>query len=136
MVIPPANSGDRRGRPTFGYHHYLKEMYRKGMLPSVTLDIYGGRLTPRNVTLEHLVPHSMGGPNTLRNYALATKENNNARGCEDLNNFLSLKTIQAYLEQFRNLSVTYKDEKGSIKFSGNRYIEFIRATLNKLGVNV
>lgn len=135
MVIPTVTS-NRNDRTTFGYHHYLKDMYRKGMLPSVKKDIYGGNLTPKNVTLEHLVPHSQGGASNLKNYALATKENNNSRGCDDIRNFVNLNAIKEYLNQFRDISITYKDGEGAIKFNGNRYIEFMKATLKKLGVIV
>jgi len=60
---------------SFGYSSPLKTLYKKGKLP-VKYDFYGSKLTNKNVTLEHLKPHSQGGKTNLKNLVLATKENN------------------------------------------------------------
>ena len=65
--------------PTFGYSHPLKTLYRQGKLP-VRYGFYGDKLTQKNVSLEHLKPHSKGGKTELSNLVLASKQKNQARG--------------------------------------------------------
>lgn len=66
-------------QPTFQYNSPLKTLYRKGELP-VIYGFYGDRLTQKNVSLEHLKPHSKGGKTVLSNLVLASKQKNQARG--------------------------------------------------------
>lgn len=54
-------------QPTFGYNHPLKSLYKSGQL-NLKYGFYGGKLTRKNVTLEHLKPHSKGGKTELNNY--------------------------------------------------------------------
>ena len=72
---------------TFGYHSPLKTLYKKGKMPKVIYGFYGDKLTPKNVTLEHLLPHSKGGASELDNFVLASKQNNLARGNDDIRKF-------------------------------------------------
>ena len=109
-------------QPTFGYSHYLKTMWKKGQLPQVKRGFYGDTLTLRNVSLEHLHPKSKGGKTELDNLVLASNRLNNARGDKPLIQFIDLKAMARYLDQFRNIKV-----KG---FDGNNYIAMI---LNKVG---
>ena len=111
--------------PTFGYSHQLKTLYRQGKLP-VKYGFYGDRLTQKNVSLEHLKPHSKGGKTELSNLVLASKQRNQARGNADINNFANKETIIKYLSQF--IDVKIKD------FDGNKYINAIIKTLTNLGV--
>ncbi len=108
---------------TFGYHHRLKDLYKKGLLP-VNYGFYGGRLTVNNVSLEHLKPYSKGGRTELDNLVLATKENNSRRGNKDIIPFLNETNITNYLKQFVNVKL--KD------FDGNKYIQSILRTIKKL----
>ena len=111
--------------PTFGYSHQLKNLYRQGKLP-VKYGFYGDKLTQKNVSLEHLKPHSKGGETVLSNLVLASKQKNQARGNADIRNFANKETIIKYLNQFIDIKI--KD------FDGNKYINGIIKTLTNLGV--
>ena len=111
--------------PTFGYSHQLKTLYIQGKLP-VKYGFYGDKLTQKNVSLEHLKPHSKGGETVLSNLVLASKQKNQARGNADIRNFANKETIIKYLNQFIDIKI--KD------FDGNKYINGIIKTLTNLGV--
>ena len=114
-------------QPTFGYSHYLKTMYKKGKLPQVKKGFYGETLNAKNVSLEHLNPISKGGKTELSNLVLAHKDINNKRSDKPLAEFLNLKAMSAYLEQFKNIKIG--------KFDGNKYIAMILETVGGL-INV
>ena len=111
-------------RVSFGYQHPLKTMWKRGQLPTVKLGIYGDELTRSNISLEHLLPKSRGGQTTTSNLALASQEKNFERSSYDIFLFTTQEKIQQYLDQFKNIVV--------IDFSGNKYIEEILKTLEKL----
>lgn len=113
--------------PNFQYSSPLKTLWRKGKLPSVRYGFYGDRLTQKNVSLEHLKAHSKGGKTNLANLVLASKEKNNARGNDAINDYLNVKNIIRYLAQFKDIRL--KD------FDGNKYIAGVLATLGGL-INV
>lgn len=110
---------------TFGYHSPLKTLYKKGQMPKVIYGFYGDKLTPKNVTLEHLLPHSKGGASELDNFVLASKQNNLARGNDDIRKFANKECIVRYLSQFMGIKLPY--------FNGDKYIKGILQTLEKLG---
>lgn len=110
-------------QPTFGYSHYLKTLYKKGQLP-VKRGFYGEIISPKTVSLEHLNPISKGGKTELSNLVLAHKDINNKRSDKPLGEFLNLKAMSAYLEQFKNLKIG--------KFDGNKYIAMILETVGNL----
>lgn len=110
---------------TFQYNSPLKTLWRKGELP-VKYGFYGDMLTQKNVSLEHLKPHSKGGKTELSNLVLASKQKNQARGNADIRNFANKEIIAKYLSQFIGVKV-----KG---FDGNKYINGIIKTLTDLGV--
>lgn len=95
-------------------------------MPTVTKGIYGNPINKKNVTLEHLQPHSKGGRTDLSNLALASKEANNARGNKPLGDFLNKEMLESYLAQF-NFSLPGK-------FNGFQYQEMIRQTCENQGV--
>lgn len=107
----------------FGYSHELKTLYKKGKLP-IEFDFYGSKLTKKNVTLEHLLPHSYGGRTTLDNLVLATRENNQARSNKPLEEFMDWYNVNRYLKQFEKLQI------GNI--SGKDYIKMILNTISKI----
>ena len=109
--------------PTFGYSNILKTLYKKGDLP-IKYGFYGGELSPKTVSLEHLKPHSKGGKTVLSNLVLTTKNNNNRRGDKPLGLFFIWEYVDQYLDQFIGLKV-----KG---FDGDLYIKMIRKTLDEL----
>ena len=110
---------------TFGYHSPLKTLYKKGQMPKVIYGFYGDKLTPKNVTLEHLLPHSKGGASELDNFVLASKQNNLARGNADIRKFANKECIVRYLSQFMGIKLPH--------FNGDKYIKGILQTLEKLG---
>lgn len=109
---------------SFGYSSKLKTYYKSGKLPSVKYGFYGDKLTLKNVSLEHLLPHSKGGTTTLDNLVLASKENNMKRGNEDIKKYLNADNLKRYVSQF--IGVKLKD------FDGNKYVSDILRTINKL----
>ena len=121
MLIQPIPPNSQ----TFGYSHPLKTLYIKGKLP-VKYGFYGDRLTQKNVSLEHLKPHSKGGKTELNNLVLASKQKNQARGNADIRNFANKETIIKYLSQFIDVKIN--------DFDGNKYINGIIKTLTNLGV--
>ena len=110
--------------PNFGYSHALKTAWKKGKIPQVKYGFYGERLTKKNISLEHLKPISQGGKTEWKNLVLASNKINNARGDKPLEQFLDLKAMARYLEQFKNIKV-----KG---FDGNKYIAMILETVGGL----
>lgn len=81
-------------------------------------------LTKDTVSLEHITPVSQGGKTVLDNLALATKENNSARGNEDIGKFLTFEMIRNYLSQFKDVKVN--------GFDGNQYIMELRRKFDEL----
>ena len=117
------NTNTNYNNISFGYSHELKTLYKKGKLP-IEFDFYGSKLTKKNVTLEHLLPHSYGGRTTLDNLVLATRENNQARSNKPLEDFMDWYNINRYLKQFEKLQI------GNI--SGKDYIKMILNTISKI----
>lgn len=115
---------------SFGYKTLLKDLWMKGELPTVKYGLYKKKLTKKNCSNEHLIPHSLGGPTSPSNIALADKFINNARGNKDIRMFLTVEDIKLYLSQF--VDVVVKKNKKVI-FSGNEYIKGIIPTFEKLG---
>lgn len=109
---------------TFCQNHPLKTHWLKGHLPSVRYGIYGGELTPENISLEHLQSKKAHGRTTYSNLALATKQNNNRRSSHPLKNYLTQEQADAYLNQFRGVEAD--------DFSGDRYIRRVESTIKRL----
>lgn len=93
----------------------MKQLWKKGKLPQVKKGLYGGELTNENITNEHIVPKSKGGANNDSNMALATEENNNARGNEPIDKFVTEEDAEQYAEQFRGIKLH--------DFDGDSYIK-------------
>lgn len=108
---------------TFGYSHNLKTAFKKGLLPTVKFDVYGNYLNKDNVSLEHIIPHSLGGKTTLDNLLLVDKKANQKRGTRPLKLFVNKDMIDIYLWQFRGLKNTF--------VNGNQYIKLVKPTLLK-----
>lgn len=108
----------------FGYKSPLKSEWLKGNMPSVKYGIYGGKLKPYNVTLEHIIPHSKGGKTELKNLALAVDINNWGRGDKPFNLFFSQIVFDKYIEQFKNIKLP--------DFDGNEYIKELTKTIKRV----
>ena len=119
MIVQPIPNG----QPTFGYKWHVKTKYLKGQLPTVKVDVSGRKLTPKNVSNDHIVPHSKGGKTVDENLMLATKEFNQLRGNKPLKDFITAKGLANYLSQFIDVKVG--------EFDGNKYIQAILKTLRK-----
>ena len=63
-------------KTSFGYKSILKDEFLKGNLPTVKKDMGGNKLTKKNVTNGHMLPHSQGGKTILPNLMLETVEYN------------------------------------------------------------
>lgn len=125
MIKPIMKDGklDNKDKINFGYKNKLKTLFKKGKLPSVKFDVFGGELTPKNVTLDHIIPKSEGGVSKMCNYTLATDYWNHLRGNRPLSGFLTKENWERYIAQFVDVIVG--------DFDGNKYIKDIMKTLEK-----
>lgn len=112
-----------KSKPSFGYHWRAKDLWKKGKLPSVTHDVSGRKLTMKNVTIDHYVPHSKGGKTEDGNLMLATKEFNQLRGNRPLSDFVTPQQVYKYLEQWVDVIVE--------GFNGNKYIKELLSSFSK-----
>ena len=83
-------TGSNQNQPAFGYSNELKTLFKKGLLPTVKVDVMGNKLTKKNVTLDHIIPKSRGGTNELNNLQILTVFENLAKRDmtqEEWNNF-------------------------------------------------
>lgn len=122
-MIEPINSNQLSFK---GYQHPLKTLFKKGQMPSVKYGLYGEKIGPDNVSLEHLKPHSWGGKTEYGNLALADRGKNAARGSRPLADALSWDMLEKYLSQF-NFRIKNV-------FNGYEYQEKVRQTCEQLGV--
>lgn len=106
-----------------GYNSKLKMLYKAHKLPQVKYGFYGDRLTIDNASVEHLRPVAKGGVTEFSNIVLASKTQNNNRGTKPLSEFINLKAMIKYLEQFINIDVD--------GFNGNNYIAQILQTVGR-----
>ena len=117
---------------SFGYKSVLKTEWLKGHMPSVTKGIYGGKLTKKNVTLEHIIPHSRGGKTEIANLALAVDVNNFHRSNRPLKDYFDPIEFQEYLKQFEGINLP--------NFNGRIYIDrltkVVKRVLRNEGVDV
>lgn len=103
---------------SFQYKHPLKTQWLKGKLPTVKLGLYGEKLTPKTVSIEHLTPACKGGGLDWGNIVLADKFKNSQRGIEPIEKFVTIEMLRKYLEQFKDIMIG--------DFEGNEYIKLIR----------
>lgn len=108
---------------TFGYKSILKDEFRKGNIP-LEKGFYGGRLNPKNVSLEHCQAHCKGGKSNLANYVLTTTQNNMKRGKADIFQYATKENTEAYFKVFEKCDI------GQVK--GTDYLAMISKTLRKL----
>ena len=125
MTVPLQKSNRQKDEKSlsFGYSNQLKTLFLKGKLPSVQYDISGRKLTKKNVTLDHVIPKSKGGPSKMENYTLATYEFNQLKGNKPMKDFLTIENLSRYIKQFIDVHVD--------DFWGNKYIKGLLETLKK-----
>lgn len=91
MDVKPINS-----RITFNSR--IKRLYKTGKI-KLDYDIYGLPLNKNNVTDEHIICKCFGGSSEESNIALATREMNNLRGCKPIEQFVTMKMVNKYIER-------------------------------------
>jgi len=100
---------------SFGYNHPLKKAFDKGLLGKDFKGLYGIKLTSKNRTVEHIVPHSLGGGLNWGNTALADRTMNAIRGIKPIEEFVTFDMWKAYLKQFIKIKNQYIDGMHYIK---------------------
>ena len=110
------------------------EWLRGNLSPQVSKGLYGNKLTPNNISIEHLVPRNpkarlngrpvRRGRNVLDNFALATKQANNARGNDPLRDHLTREQADEYLKQFKGIKTPI--------FDGDSYVKRVGKTIDRL----
>lgn len=125
MIKPIRKEGNlpKKDNISFGYSDKLKTLFKKGKFPSVIVDAFGEKLTPDNVTLDHVIPKCEGGLSRTENYMLATDYFNQLRGRKPLRLFVTDEGLNKYLNQFVNICVD--------GFDGNKYIRDLMKTLER-----
>lgn len=108
-----------------GYHSPLKTAWKQGRLPTVTKGIYRKPLKKETISVEHILPYSLGGKTTIDNVFIADKFENSKRGIKPISEVITYKDLFDYYSQFIDVKT-----KG---FNGNDYIIRTMRTINKLG---
>ena len=98
----------------------VRELWIRGKLPSVKMDIYGLPLSKKTVSREHIVPKSLGGTTFNSNIALADKFENSKRGCAKLSEFTTLENVVNYFLQFVGIKIK---EGNKVMFDGDKYFK-------------
>ncbi len=104
VIIPPATV-DYPPNPNFGYSHKLKTDFKKGLLPTVKFDVAGIELNNKNVTLDHVVPKSLGGESNLFNYMLSSDWFNAFRGVVPLAKLITKEMFDKWAKQYEDIMV-------------------------------
>ncbi len=107
----------------FGYHSPMMREFKKGKIP-LKCGAYGGKITSKNASHEHIIPHSKGGPDTQSNYLLTTKELNEARGCEP---FIKHVNWIALLEYFSVMLRTKTDKFDGVEYTKGAITNILKA---------
>lgn len=113
---------DKLDLVSFGYSCKLKTLFKKGII-KVPYSFYGGALSKRKVSIEHVIPRSKGGKSCQSNYVLCNKEQNWARGNDPICSFINWENVWRYLDQFRGVKVD--------GFDGDEYIKQILSAINE-----
>ena len=100
---------------SFQYNHPLKKAFDKGLLGKDFKGLYGIKLNKRNRTIEHVIPHSLGGGLNWGNTALADRTMNAKRGIKPIEEFVTFDMWKAYLKQFEKIKNKYVNGMHYIK---------------------
>lgn len=99
----------------FKYNHPLKKAFDKGLLGKDFKGLYGIKLKIDTRTVEHIVPHSLGGGLNWGNVALADRIMNSIRGIKPIEEFVTFDMWKAYLRQFEKIKNEYVNGMHYIK---------------------
>lgn len=105
-----------------GYYCELKRLYKKGLI-KVKYSFYGGKLNPKKLSIEHIIPRSKGGKNCQSNYVLVNSSQNSDRGNSPLNHYIDWEAVGIYLKQFEGIKVK--------NFDGDQYIKDVIASIDE-----
>lgn len=76
----------------------IKRLYKQGKI-KLDRDIYDFPITPETVSDEHIICKCFGGSSNESNIALAHKQMNNLRGCKPIEQFVTIKMVNKYIER-------------------------------------
>ena len=127
-MIQPIGTQLQTPQISFTHKWEVKTMWKKGKLPQIKYGFYGDELTIKNCTVEHLLPISKGGKTKTNNLVLASAANNQARSNIDLRKVIDIPTAKQYLRQFQGIKMK--------TFNGDSYIQMIKNTLKRLGIDL
>ena len=111
----------------------VRDLWMKGKLPQVKIDIYGLPLAKKTCSREHIVPKSIGGSSHNSNIALADKFMNSKRGTEKLSEFTTLENVVNYFMQFIGIKIK---EGNKVRFDGDKYFKSCVPSLKHEGFNI
>ena len=97
-----------------GYASPLKNLIKKGKV-KVKWSFYGGPLNIRELSTDHIIPRSKGGPDLQSNYVFCNAWQNSERSNYPLANYINWEAAGKYLEQFKGVKVGI--------FDGDKYIQ-------------
>lgn len=100
---------------SFQYNHPLKKAFDKGLLGKDFKGLYGIKLNSKNRTVEHIIPHSLGGGLNWGNTALADRTMNAKRGIKPIEEFVTFDMWKSYLKQFEKIKNEYVNGMHYIK---------------------
>lgn len=76
----------------------IKRLYKAGKI-KLDYDIYDLPLTPERASDEHIICRCYGGSSAESNIALADAHMNNLRGCRPIEQFVTIKMVNKYIER-------------------------------------
>ena len=110
---------------------YISFLGNSRLLDKIDTDFYTGKYMPRKTrSIEHLLPKSKGGANSIFNYAVCDSFINSQRSNVDLKTWFSLNPD--YLKNAKQYIKKYYD----FVFDGQKYGKIISETLRKMGINI
>ena len=127
-MIQPIGPQLQTPQISFTHKWEVKTLWKKGKLPQIKYGFYGDELTIKKCTVEHLLPISKGGKTKTNNLVLASAANNQARSNIDLRKVIDIPAAKQYLRQFQGIKMK--------TFNGDSYIQMIKNTLKRLGIDL
>ena len=105
-----------------GYSCELKRLYKKGLV-KIKYSFYGGKLNPKRMSVEHVVPRSKGGKSCQANYVFCNADQNSDRGNSPLVHYINWEAVGVYLKQFEGIKIK--------NFNGDEYIKQVLSAINE-----
>ena len=83
---------------SISFQSRIKRLYKLGKI-KLDYDIYNFPLSPENVSDEHIICRCRGGSSDESNIALADVHINNLRGSRPIEEFVTMKMVNKYVER-------------------------------------